>query len=87
MWYARHSLAKGANEMLVKDVPRCNNFVLDTTRAGNVACCLRVAWFGITLASGAVHTACVDCVAKRLAILADKLDTATIVFYVKDKKY
>ncbi len=72
--------------MLVKDVPRCNNFVLNTTRAGNVAVCGRVAWFGITLASGKVYTACVDCVAKRLAILADKLDTASIVFYVKDKK-
>jgi hypothetical protein len=77
---------KGAEEMIVKVVPRCNNFVLDTTKAGNVACCGRVAWFGITLASGVVHYACVDCVAKRLAILADKLDTASIVFYIKDKK-
>ena len=69
--------------MLVKDVPRCSNFVLDTN--GKVKCCMRVSWFGITLASGVVHYACVDCVAKRLAILADKLDTANIVFYVKDK--
>lgn len=80
------SLMKGAKEMLVKTVPRCNNFVVDTSKSGNVACCNRVAWFGITLASGVVHYACVDCVAKRLAILADKLDTASIVFYIKDKK-
>ena len=72
--------------MIVKVVPRCSNFVLDTTKAGNVAWCGRVSWFGITLANGVVHYACIDCVAKRLAILADKLDTASIVFYIKDKK-
>jgi hypothetical protein len=77
---------RGAKEMLVKIVPRCNNLVTDTTKAGNVACCGRVAWFGITLASGVIHNACVDCVAKRLAILADSLDTASVVFYIKDKK-
>lgn len=72
--------------MLVKVVPRCNNLVTDTTKAGNVACCGKVASFGITLASGVIHNACVDCVAKRLAILADSLDTSKIVYFVKDKK-
>ncbi len=77
---------KGVKEMLVKVIPRCNNLVTDTTKSGNVASCGKVAWFGITLASGKVHHACVDCVAMRLAILADKVDTASLVFYIKDKK-
>jgi hypothetical protein len=77
---------KGAKEMLVKVVPRCNNLVTDTSKTGNVACCLRVASFGITLASGVAYYACADCVAKRLLTIADKVDDAKIVFFIKDKK-
>ena len=69
--------------MLVDVVPRCSNLVLDNN--AKVKCCMRVSWFGITLANGVVHHACIDCSAKRLAILGDKLDTAKIVFYVKKK--
>lgn len=72
--------------MLVKDVPRCNNLITDTSKAGNTACCLRVASFGITLASGIVYYTCPDCFAFRCLVLADKMDTASIVFYIKDKK-
>lgn len=77
---------KGAKEMLVKDLPRCNNLVTDTGKAGNVACCLRVAMFGITLASGVAYFTCADCVANRLLIIADDVDTAKVVFFIKDKK-
>lgn len=80
------SLMKGAKEMLVKIVPRCNNLITDTTKAGNTACCMRVASFGITLADGKVWNACLDCFTFRACVLADKLDTAKVVFYIKDKK-
>jgi len=69
--------------MLVDVVPSCNNLVLDND--AKVKCCMRVSWFGITLASGVVYHVCIDCSAKRLAIIGDKLDTAKIVFYVKKK--
>jgi hypothetical protein len=74
--------------MLIKKdavVPRCNNFVLDTSKAGNVACCGKVAGWGITLASGVVWYACLSCLVYRLAIIGDNIDTASVVFYVKDK--
>ena len=69
--------------MKVKDLPRCNNLVTDASKTGRVACCLRVASFGITLADGTKWHCCLDCVAKRLTILADSLDTGKVVYYSK----
>jgi hypothetical protein len=71
--------------MLVKDLPRCNNLVTDTAKPGNTACCNRVASWTITLASGVAHHACISCLVKRLAIVADDVDTATVAFLIKDK--
>lgn len=69
--------------MKVKDFPRCNNLVTRADVSGRVACCLRVASFGITLADGTKYFACLDCLAKRLTILADNVDTAKLVFFTK----
>ena len=80
-----HKPERGVDRMLVKDLPRCNNFITDTSKAGNVACCLRVAGWGFTLASGKVWYACISCLASRLSILGDRVDTADVVFYVKKK--
>lgn len=71
--------------MLVKNLPRCNNLITDTGKAGNVACCMRIAGWGFTLTSGKVWYACVSCLASRMAILGDNIDTASVVFFVKKK--
>ena len=71
--------------MLVKDLPRCTNLITDTTVPGNTACCGRVSGWGIRSADGRTWNVCISCLTKRLAILADDVDTSSLVFYVKDK--
>ena len=73
---------KGA-EMLVKDLPRCNNLVTDVSKSGNVACCMKVAGWGVTLADGTSYAVCIDCLANRFAIIADNIDTAKVVAFSK----
>lgn len=69
--------------MFVKDLPRCNNLVTDVTKSGRVACCMKVAGWGVTLADGTAYVVCIDCLALRMSIIADSVDTAKVVFFTK----
>jgi hypothetical protein len=71
--------------MIVKDVPRCNNLVTDAAAPGNTRCCLKVAGWTVTLAHGDVYHVCIDCLARRLAIIADAVDTATVSYLIRAK--
>lgn len=71
--------------MIVRDLPRCGDLVTDTTAPGNTRCCLKVAGWRIALAHGDVYHVCVDCLARRLSILADAVDTAAVSFLVAKK--
>jgi hypothetical protein len=71
--------------MLVKDIPDCLILIADTSKSGNTGVCYKSAMIGISL-DGKTLNACIDHTARRLAILGDAIDKASIVFYVKDKK-
>lgn len=71
--------------MIVKDLPRCRDLVTDTKSPGNTRCCLKVAGWRVALAHGDIYDVCIDCLARRLAIIADDIDTANVSFLVKGK--